>query len=178
MIYGPYTCNPTCAPDAAATPTFTGPATNPNQGVGAQAFGNLTGWDPSNPNTAILTGIVYPEGIRDPYVYNYFLGFQREIMPRLVVEANYAGTTGHKLFRAENVNRIPGGRLPEGSCVTDNFGRQLCGQVNGDNPLGRLNPNFGTLRVWENVSNSNYNSLQLSVKKQATHGMTFNANYT
>jgi len=178
VIYGPYACNPSCAPDLTAVPTFTGPATNPNQGVGAQAIGNLTGWDPSNPNTGSLTGIVYPEGIRDPYVYNYFLGVQKEIMPRLVVEANYAGTTGHKLFRAENVNRIPGGRLPEGSCVTDNFGRQLCGQVNADNPLGRLNPNFGTLRVWENVSNSNYNSLQLSVKKQAAHGLTFNANYT
>ena len=178
VIYGPYACNPTCAPDTTSTPTFTGPPTNPNQGVGAQATGNLTGWDASNPNTAILTGIVYPEGIRDPYVYNYFMGFQREIMPRLVVEANYAGTTGHKLFRAENVNRIPGGRLPEGSCVTDTFGRQLCGQVNATNPLGRLNPNFGTLRVWENVSNSNYNSLQLSVKKQASHGMTFNMNYT
>ena len=178
VIYGPYACNPTCAPDTTAIPTFTGPATNPNQGTGAQATGNLTGWDPSNPNTAILTGIVYPQGIRDPYVYNYFLGLQREIMPKLVVEVNYAGTTGHKLFRAENVNRIPGGRLPQGSCVTDTFGRQLCGQVNADNPLGRLNPNFGTLRVWENVSNSNYNSLQLSVKKQAAHGMTFNMNYT
>ncbi len=178
VIYGPYACNPTCAPDTTAIPTFTGPATNPNQGVGAQATGNLTGWDASNPNTAFLTGIVYPQGIRDPYVYNYFLGFQREIMPKLVVEANYAGTTGHKLFRAENVNRIPGGRLPEGSCVTDTFGRQLCGQVNATNPLGRLNPNFGTLRVWENVSNSNYNSLQLSVKKQAAHGVTFNMNYT
>ena len=53
VIYGPYACNPTCAPDTTAVPTFTGPATNPNQGTGAQATGNLTGWDPSNPNTAI-----------------------------------------------------------------------------------------------------------------------------
>src|SRR5437016_1041496 len=37
---------------------------------------------------------------------------------------------------------------------------------------------FGTLRVWENVVNSNYNALQLSAKKQASHGMTFGANYT
>ena len=41
-----------------------------------------------------------------------------------------------------------------------------------------MNPNFGTLRVWENVVNSNYNALQLSLKKQATRGMTFNVNYT
>ncbi|MBS1849527.1 MAG: TonB-dependent receptor [Acidobacteria bacterium] len=178
VIYGPYTCDPTCAPDPTATPTYTGPATNPNQGVGAQATGNLTGWDPSNPNLASLTGIVFPEGIRDPYVYNYYLGVQREIAPKLVVEANYVGTTGHKLFRAQNVNRISGGRLPEGACVTDTFGRDLCSQVSDVNPAGRLNPNFGTLRVWQNVVNSNYNAVQLSLKKQSSRGMAFNLNYT
>ena len=154
VIYGPYTCTPTCAPDTTATPTFTGPATNPNQGTGAQAVGNLTGWDPSNANLGYLTGIVFPEGIRDPYVYNYYLGVQRELMPKLTLEANYVGTTGHKLFRAQNVNRIPGERLPEGDCVTDNLGRRLCSQIDTvnspGNAVGRLNPNFGTLRVWSN----------------------------
>ncbi len=182
VIYGPYTCTPTCQPDTVTAPTFTGPPTNPNQGTGAQAVGNLTGWDPANPNLAQLTGIVFPEGIRDPYVYNYYLGLQREIMPRLTLEANYVGTTGHKLFRAQNVNRIPGERLPEGDCVTDNLGRRLCSQIDTvnspGNAVGRLNPNFGTLRVWANQANSNYNALQLSLKKQTSHGMAFNLNYT
>jgi hypothetical protein len=189
VIYGPYTCTGSpvnCQPDNSATPSFSGPPTNPFMGSGAQATGNLSGWDPNNANLAILTGIIFPQGVRDPYVYNYYLGVQREIMPKLIVEANYVGTTGHKLFRAQNVNRIPGGRLPEGLCATDNFGRQLCSQVdntigstgNPINPAGRLNPNFGTLRVWQNVVNSNYNAFQLSIKKQTSHGMAFNLNYT
>jgi len=182
VIYGPYTCNPTCQPDTVSAPSFSGPPTNPNQGTGAQAAGNLTGWDATNPNLAILTGIVFPEGIRDPYVYNYYLGVQRELLPKLVLEANYVGTTGHKLFRAQNVNRIPGERLPEGDCVTDNLGRRLCSQIDTvnspGNAVGRLNPNFGTLRVWANQVNSNYNALQLSLKKQVSHGMAFNVNYT
>jgi hypothetical protein len=165
-------------PDPTATPSYTGAPTNPNQGTGAQATGNLTGWDPSNPNLAILTGIIFPEGIRDPYVYNYYLGIQREIMPKLVLEANYVGTTGHKIFRADNVNTLAGERLPEGTCVTDNLSRRLCSQITADNPAGRLNPNFGTLRVWANEANSNYNSLQLSLKKQTSRGLTFNVNYT
>ena len=136
VIYGPYTCTPTCAPDPTATPTFTGPPTNPNMGFGAQATGNLTGWDPSNPNLAILTGIVFPEGIRDPYVYNYYLGYQREIMPKLVVEANYVGTAGHKLFRAQNVNRISGGRLP----ADDLYSRHL--------RTHSLQPGFGRKSSW------------------------------
>jgi len=172
VMYGPTTCTPTCNPDPTATPTFTGPPTNPGMGVGAQATGNLTGWAPYNPNVAILTGIVLPEGIRDPYVYNYYLGLQREIMPKLVVEANYVGTTGHKLFRAENINRHPGSVLPVGGCVTDNFGRTDCG--NG----GFANNNYGNLRNWRNVVNSNYNALQVSVKKQVSHGLLFNLNYT
>jgi hypothetical protein len=106
-------------------------------------------------------------------VYNYYLSVQREIMPKLTVEADYVGTAGHKLFRADDVNRIPGGHLPVGGCTTDEFGRRLCGQTGGV-----LNPNYGTLRVWENAANSNYNSFQLAVKKQVSHGLTFNVNYT
>jgi len=181
VIYGPYTCTGApdgCSPDTSATPTFLGSPTNPGQGTGAQAVGNLTGWDANNPNLATLTGIVFPEGIRDPYVYNFYLGVQHEIMPKLIIEANYVGTAGHKLFRAQNVNRVSGEKLPEGTCAVDNLGRTLCSQISDVNPAGRLNPNFGTLRVWQNVVNSNYNALQLSVKKQASRGMTFNLNYT
>ena len=98
---------------------------------------------------------------------------QRQIVPKLSVEANYVGTTAHKLFRADDVNRIPGGHLPIGGCVVDDFGRTLCGQ-----PGGHINSNYGTLRVWANSANSNYNAFQLSVKKQASHGLLFNLNYT
>lgn len=183
MMYGPYACtgsgfSQTCQPDTVTAPTFSGPPTNPNMGFGAQATGNLTGWAGSNPNTAFLTGIVFPEGIKDPYVYNYFLGIQREILPKLVIEANYAGTTGHKLFRAQNVNRVAGAQLDSGVCTHDNLGRTICGHTDASNPNGRLNGNFGTLRVWENVVSSNYNALQLSARKQASRGLTFNVNYT
>ena len=68
----------------------------------------MTGWDPSNPNLAILTGIVFPQGVRDPYVYNFYLSVQREILPKTVLEVHYVGTAGHKLFRAEDINRQPG----------------------------------------------------------------------
>jgi len=175
VVYGPTTCDPTgtvCNPSGAA-PSYLGPPTNPGQGVGAQAVGNLSGWAASNPQTAFLTGIIFPQGIRDPYVYNYFLSIQREIVPKLSVELDYVGTTAHKLFRADDVNRIPGGHLPAGSCVTDLYGRQLC-----SHPSGHLNANYGTLRVWENAANSNYNSFQLAVKKEASHGLLFNLNYT
>jgi hypothetical protein len=176
IVYGPTTCNAggtVCTPNTAAVPTYLGAPTNPGQGVGAQANGNLSGWAASNPQTAYLTGIVFPQGIKDPYVYNYYLSLQRELAPKLSLELDYVGTTAHKLFHAENVNRIPGGHLPVGGCVTDSFGRKLCGQ-----PSGVINPNYDTLRVWENAANSNYNGLQVALKKQTSHGILFNLNYT
>jgi outer membrane receptor protein involved in Fe transport len=170
IVYGPVT---------GGTPTFMGPSP-PGQhaGVGVQATGNISGWDPSNPHLALLTSIVFPEGIRDPYVENWFLGVQREIRPKLSVEVNYVGTAGHKLLRAQSVNRVPGGLLPEGVCVKDTFGRRLCSQISDSNPNGVLNPNYGNLRVWENVANSIYNGLQVSLKQQLSHGLQFGGNYT
>ena len=173
VVYGPTTClTPgNCVPNGAA-PSFSGPPTNPFQGTGAQATGNIIGWDPSNANLGYLTGIIFPGGVRDPYVYNYFLGVQHEIAAKTTLELNYVGTTGHKLFRAENINRHPGSRLPVGSCYVDNFGRNWCG--NG----GYANNNYGNLRAWENVVNSDYNSLQAALKHQLSHGVLFNVNYT
>jgi hypothetical protein len=43
---------------------------------------------------------------------------------------------------------------------------------------GRLNQNYGTLRNWQNAVNSNYNSLQASLKRQLSHGLLFNMDYT
>ena len=178
IIYGP---------TAGGTPTFLGPApAGQNSGVGLQATGNISGWDPSNPQTAGLTSIVFSNGMNDPVIHNWFFGIQRELRPRLKLELNYVGTTGSNLFRAESVNRIPGSRLPEGVCVTDNFDRRICSQRNSNtisnhqiNPSGIfLNPNFGRLRVWENTATSSYHSMQLTVNEQFNHGFRISGNYT
>jgi hypothetical protein len=178
VVYGPV---------GGGTPTFLGPAPpDQHSGVGVQATGNISGWDPSNPNIAGLTSIIFPGGLPDPSVKNYFLGVQREIRRNLVLEANYVGTSGSNLIRADNVNRIPGGRLPEGTCVKDNLGRLLCSQVDSslnaysepNNPVGRLNPNYGVLRVWRDIAESNYNSFQLALNGKPTASLQFSANYT
>jgi Carboxypeptidase regulatory-like domain/TonB dependent receptor-like, beta-barrel len=178
VVYGPV---------GGGSPTFLGPAPpDQHSGVGVQATGNISGWDPSNPNIASQTSIIFPGGLPDPSVKNYFLGIQREIRRHLVLGANYVGTSGSNLIRADNVNRIPGGRLPEGTCVKDNLGRLLCSQVDSrlntygeqNNPIGRLNPNYGVLRVWRDIAESNYSSLQLSLNGKPAAGLQLSANYT
>src|SRR5207237_6876262 len=134
----------------------------------AQATGNINVWDAANPNLALLTVIVLPQGIRDPYVFNYHLSLQREIMSKTTFEVRYVGTTGHKLFRSESINREPATRLPVGACITETFGRNWCGTGS------RLNNNYGTLRNWRDSVSSNYNALQTSLRRQMTDGIRFN----
>jgi hypothetical protein len=174
IVYGPTVCpTPTTCATSGAAPAFTGPGTNPGQGTGAQAAGNLSGWASNNPDTAFLTGIVLPQGVKDPYVYNDFLSLQREVAPRTILELDYVGTLGHRLFRAQQINRQDGALLPVGSCVVNNVDGQVCGL-----PGGLPNTNYGILRQWENANNSAYNGLQASLKKQMSHNVLFNVNYT
>jgi outer membrane receptor protein involved in Fe transport len=190
VVYGPTvgtpgnyvrctTANP--QPAGCSAPSFTGPATNPGQGVGAQANGNLSGWDSSNANLAVLTAVVPNQNFRDPYVYNWFLGIQHQMNRSTGFEINYVGTAGRKLFRAQNVNRNAGGRLPiPGSCASDYgspAGPNVCSNY-AYSGAGRTNPNYGTLRFWNNSTNSIYNALQLSFTRRMSNGLSLNANYT
>jgi outer membrane receptor for ferrienterochelin and colicin len=168
-------------PQSGGAPSFTGAADPLNfQGSGAQATGNIGGWDPNNPNLAFLTGIVLPEGIKDPYVHNAFVSIQHELFPKTVVQVDYVGTFGHKLFRAQNINRHAGALLPAGTCLTtqDALHRTICGELSALNPNGVTNPNYGVLRQWQNVVNSNYNGLQIGIRRAMSHGIAANLNYT
>ena len=161
-----------CQPSGAPV-TFSGAPANPGIGVGVQGTGNIQGFYGLNPKFANLTGIVFPSGLRDPHIFNYYFGVQREILPKTVLEVNYVGTEGRNLFRADQGNRLPGIALAAGTTVVDNLGRTWTG-------LGQryLNPNYAILRIWNNTSKSWYNSLQANVKHQVTRGLAFNATYT
>ncbi|PYV68800.1 MAG: hypothetical protein DMG97_23730 [Acidobacteria bacterium] len=184
VLYGPQSVS--CLPIS-----FTGApcaANNEDRPGTAGGTGNIQAWSPLNPNFAFLTGVLTPAGIRDPYVYNFYLSVQHEVARNTVLQVNYVGTEGHKLFRAEDINRIPGGQLDCGTQSIDVKGNPLpfVGRANcidpvtGNdiNPNGVLNPNYLRIRNWQNNVDSNYNGLQVQLKKQASHGITFNANYT
>jgi hypothetical protein len=144
-------------------------ADGPNPNIGASQFeGNIIAYEPGNNNTTYLTGIPNPR-MRDPYVMSWFVGVQREITRDLVLEANYVGTAGRKLIRAENFNRFVGDRIGWASPT---------GEFEGDSSFNRVNPAFGAMRFWENSANSNYNALQTQVTKRFANGYALSANYT
>jgi hypothetical protein len=147
---------------------------NPNPG--ASGFeGNIIAYEPNNPNKAFLSGIPNPN-MRDPYVQSFFLGVQREVFRNATFEANYVGTLGTKLIRAENPNRFNGDRIGWASPLGE-FEEPGCVERD-DCVFNRLNPDEGTLRFWENAVSSNYHALQTQFNKRYSAGFAVNASYT
>ncbi len=151
------------------TPGQTVTADGPNPNIGAGKFeGNIIAYWPDNPNTTYLTGIPNPR-MRDPYVQSWFFGIQRELSRDLSIEANYVGTAGRKLIRAENFNRFTGDRVGEESPT---------GEWAGDTSLNLINQTYGRMRFWENSVTSSYNALQTQVSKRFSKGWALTGNYT
>jgi hypothetical protein len=145
-------------------------AAGPNPNPGARLFeGNIIAYFPDNPNLTFLTGIPNPN-MRDPYIMSWFFGIQREIFRGLTLEANYVGTGGRKIIRAENFNRFDGDLLGAADPALGRFA--------GDKSLNRVNPKEGVLRFWENSVSSNYNALQVQLQRRFSHGFGMSTNYT
>jgi len=173
-VFGPMNADGTT--NTSAAPTYSGAPDNPGQGPAGLGFaGNLMGWYPTSPNLAYLTGIADPSGLRNPYMESAFFGFQHELTPSTVVEVNWVGTFGKKLFWAENPNRVVNG-----------FSRTTlvdpCTGTDYSDPAGvgtaLLNPCFGTMRTWKNSVNSDYNALQVSFNRKMSQGLAFTTSYT
>ena len=200
IIYGPSvlgagpdgilnTLDDSASPSGEA-PSFSGGTANPGAGDGVLGLGNIQGWAPGNGQQAFLTGIVFPEGIDDPWIMNYHVGFQHQVAPNTVVEINYVGTRGFNLFRAQQGNRARGTGLPQDQDpgpdgildTADDIFTDSSQLVQGEIITGRgrrrLNPNYGVMRIWQNSTDSWYNSLQATVRKTMSHGVMFNTSYT
>lgn len=93
---------------------------------------------------------------RTPYVQNYNLNVQHQLSNNTVVQIGYVGSKGTKLSLLRSINPV----------------------VNGTRLLASQYPNLGGINILETIANSNYNSLQTSIRTTRWKNFTFNANYT
>jgi hypothetical protein len=93
-----------------------------------------------------------------PYVHTWFFGVQRELAPNVVLEVNYSGSAGHHLLDTYNANRFNGDMLD--------------GIFNG------INANFGSIRLVEAATNSNYQGINVRVRRSFVKGFTLQGAYT
>jgi hypothetical protein len=99
---------------------------------------------------------------RTPYIQQYNIGVQYELMSDVVVDVAYVGNKGTKLNGFRNLNQR--------AVVTNADGSQSAG--------ARPYPAFGDIQWMENRVSSNYNSLQLRLEKRFTQGLSANVSYT
>lgn len=120
-----------------------------------------------------------------PYVYNYNLNIQRELPSNMVMTIGYVGNLGRKLVRAYEADRVtPAGHaacLSNPACSGSNrvfatyFFPSMLTQP-GTNVNGI--PYYLSVGRQYTDGSSNYNSLQVQLVKNTTHGLYFNLAYT
>lgn len=104
-------------------------------------------------------GIVYlvDPHLRTPYVYQYNLSLQRNLIADSVLELNYVGSSSHGLTSLRDINPMI---LGTSTRVLDQLpGNSTCGTT-----VGILC--FGQLPEFQNVANANYNALEASLTRQ------------
>jgi hypothetical protein len=112
-----------------------------------------------------------------PYTEEYMLSIERSLGKNTVLSASYVGTQSHHLLVLEEANpgnpalclqlsnpaNLAPGQTPCGPFNESNVFTTASGQViNGTR--GPLGPNFGSDALETTIGNSNYNSLQITVR--------------
>ena len=113
-----------------------------------------------------ISGIFIDPKLRTPYIQQYNANLQWEFAKDFLLEAGYVGSKGTKLLQVITLNQPVYNRAA--NVFTAPFGTALSTQKNV----------AGGIQQVQSTSNSNYNSLQLSVTKRFSRGLQFLSAYT
>jgi len=124
-------------------------------------------------------GISVPDhNMTTPYAMNYNLTVERELPSRVILRAGYVGAQGRHLVESYSFNPMtPAGIqtcLTIPACATN--GDQA--PVNFPNLFQYPGNIWGNSGIQRTIGTSNYNSLQISADKRASHGLLFTTSYT
>jgi hypothetical protein len=108
-----------------------------------------------------------------PGVAQYSLGIQREIVPSLILASQYVGNVGWHQNVILPINEFP--------LSTDLATRQLAGSgklTAAQSTLARTFPGYNNIREQTNQATTSYNSLQVGLRQQSRHGLSYEIDYT
>jgi hypothetical protein len=114
-------------------------------------------------NVNLLARTTLAEDLRMPYMNQYSLEIQRALAQHLSLRVGYVGTQGRDLFQSLEANPTVIVPLANG-----NFGNQTT----------RRDPTRGVIRERANTAWSSYHSLQTSLEKRLSGGLSAGAHYT
>jgi hypothetical protein len=119
----------------------------------------------------------YPSGNKIPYAEEYMFSIERGFGNNTVLDASYVGTEAHHLLVLREANpgnpalclqlsnpaNLAPGQTPCGPFSESNVFTTASGQVI-DGTRGPLGPDFGSDTAETTIGNSNYNSLQVTLR--------------
>ncbi|MBO0800883.1 MAG: hypothetical protein J2P31_18860, partial [Blastocatellia bacterium] len=162
-------------------------------------YGNLSGITPGQTALNGPSNVVgYATDGNIPTVYSMSLGIQRDIGFGTVVDVAYVGTLSRHLFQQRNLNAIqygylftraaqdptkfPGGVVPDSDPsipqAYKDAGLAFDGSKALPDNLIKPFPGYAAINYREPSGSSNYNSLQVSVNRRFSRGLTLSAAYT
>lgn len=170
--------------DVGGNPSFANPFTDIATGQSIANKFPFTPPKPGDPN--VNFGFFEPMSInttspdfRTPYAMNYNLNIQRELPGAMVLQIGYVGAQGRHLEVAYEGNPITlagaADCAADATCIANRVIQQLLYPSHTQYAPGNVIASVGTQG---SIGVSSYNSLQASLKKSFTHGLTFTAGYT
>jgi hypothetical protein len=148
----------------------------------AQLGASQLNWDPAIGGTTLNGGKVFPSSattvcgdgigpdaspcnilavdpnLTTPYVVNWNLGIQHSIGNNLSLEVGYVGNRGARLTGFRDINQV--------------------NLLTGVQPFATQFPYLNFINQESNDAHSNYNSMQVTLTKRTSHGLSFIAGYT
>jgi carboxypeptidase family protein len=151
---------------------------SPNAGCGPGQFCgamDLTQIATLNPFSSVGNITIQGEDTKDPnqpQTYEWSFMLEQNIGLKTVLQTAYVGNTTRHLFRSVNANALrPGTMLIPGS--TD-----CCANGDTNEPDYVAYKPFGSVNIASHSDSSNYNSLQVTARRNVATGLTILANYT
>jgi hypothetical protein len=121
---------------------------------------------PLSPLGVPISGLFIDPQLRTPYIQQYNANVQWEFYKDYLLEVGYVGSTGRKLLQVITLNQ------PVYNPVTNSFSAPFTTALST-----QKNASGGVQQV-QSSSNSEYNSLQISVTKRFSKGLQFLSAYT
>ena len=128
-------------------------------------FAALVGSGPSKPYTV---GISFNNQNHMPLVQQWNLGFQRQLPLALTLEVNYVGNHALHLSYNLNENVVPLAAVDAETLINTSVAKQNASPY----------PNLGQFTTNDNIGTSNYNALQVTVRRQFNKQLAILSNYS
>jgi hypothetical protein len=128
-----------------------------------------TGATASTPSfPATFTALAFSD-YKLPTSMQWSFGIQQQLASSTVLSVSYVGNSNYHQPDVRNINTVPLNDPNRAAIANGTYDRP-----NRD----RIYPGFADINVTEAATGSNYNSLQIGMRVEATHGLTLQGSYT